>query len=36
MNPSRLTTLDALCALLNCEISDIIEYIPDNRVDIKK
>ena len=27
-----LETLDTLCTLLNCDISDIIEYIPDNKV----
>ena len=24
-------TLDALCALLGCEVSDIIEYIPEEK-----
>lgn len=22
-------TLDALCAILNCDLSDIVQYIPD-------
>lgn len=25
-------TLDALCKILNCEIDDIIEYVPDEGV----
>lgn len=25
-------TLDALCKILNCEIDDIIEYVPDEEV----
>lgn len=24
-------TLDALCAILNCAITEIIEYIPENK-----
>ena len=24
-------TLDTICAILNCDIPDIIEYIPDNK-----
>lgn len=24
-------TLDAICAILECEISDVIEYLPENR-----
>lgn len=24
-------TLDALCKILNCEIDDIIEYVPDEK-----
>ncbi len=25
----RFTTLDALCRILSCSVSDILEYIPD-------
>ena len=25
----RLTTLDAICKALSCNVSDIIEYVPD-------
>ena len=24
-------TLEALCKILNCDLSDIIEYLPDNK-----
>lgn len=31
-----LSTIDILCSLLNCGISDIIEYIPDSIPDNNK
>lgn len=31
----RFTTLDAICRALDCQPSDIVEYIPDNIEDQK-
>ena len=28
----RFSTLEAICRTLNCEVGDIIEYIPDEEV----
>lgn len=27
----RFSTLDAICRALNCNVEDIIEYVPDNQ-----
>jgi DNA-binding Xre family transcriptional regulator len=27
-------TLDAICRILNCTVSDVIEYIPDAEVEV--
>ena len=32
----RFDTLNRLCKLLNCQISDLLEYIPDNKKLSKK
>jgi len=26
-------TIDRLCEILNCEVSDIVEYKPDNKIE---
>lgn len=35
-NGCSFATLDELCQLLDCEVSDIIEYVPDDEVDNQK
>ena len=30
-NPVSTNTLDAICAILNCKIPDIIEFVPDEK-----
>ena len=32
-NPVNTTTIDSLCRLLNCNVYDILEYIPDDKID---
>ena len=27
----RFSTLDAICKALDCQVSDILEYVPDNK-----
>ena len=29
----RFSTLEAICAALNCQPGDLLEYIPENQVD---
>lgn len=31
--PITTTTIDRLCEIIGCEVSDIISYIPDEKVD---
>ena len=30
--PITTTTLDTLCSILNCSVSDILEYIPPEKI----
>lgn len=30
--PITTTTLDTLCSILECEVSDILEYIPPEKI----
>lgn len=32
-NPVNTSTIDSLCKLLDCNVYDILEYIPDDKTD---